>query len=362
MNEKEFCLSFSVAPGVGPKRFLDLISYFGSAEKAWKGSREDFERAGVKGKIYDVFDKFRQSFDSSSYTKKLKEKDVNYVDCLSNFYPQKLKNIPNYPIVLYYRGNVDCLIDDVNKIAVVGTRKMTSYGREVTEKLTEELVLNGFVIVSGLALGVDACAHRTAIENNGKTVAVLGCGADMCFPSENKFLYEKIIGDFGLVVSEYPLGVTPSKGTFPARNRIISALSEAVLVTEAGEDSGSLITAEEARKMGKKVFAVPGPITSELSCGTSTLIKSGAKLVQSGRDILEEFDIVVGFSVKKTDVEKMDLTGEQKAVVKALQNEDLGVDVLAKKTGIAVAALIIIISELEMKGVLRYDGGVLHLI
>ncbi|MDP2637493.1 MAG: DNA-processing protein DprA, partial [Candidatus Levybacteria bacterium] len=256
-------------------------------------------------------------------------------------------------------GNPSSGVTPYSTIAVVGARKTTEYGREVTKLLTEELVANGFTIVSGLALGVDAIAHATALENNGKTIAVLGCGVDCCSPEENRDLYNSIIEKKGCIVSEFPLGMSPSYWTFPARNRIIAGLSQAVLVTEGAEYSGSLITANFALKYGRKVFAVPGPITSQMSKGPLSLIAKGAKLVTSARDILEELKIQ---NVKvKSASQKLKIKGdteEEDTILKLLENEPLHFDELVRRSKFNSSKLSSTLSLMEIKGMLiSLDNG-----
>lgn len=212
------------------------------------------------------------------------DRKVKIIKIADKIYPESLKNIPDPPKVLYCLGNLEVLRKN---IAVVGTRQITKYGQFVTAKLVKELVENNITIVSGMALGVDGVAHRTALENGGKTVAVLGAGVDVIYPREHKDLYNSILESGNLLISEVPPGTLVERKLFPARNRIISGLSEAVLITEAAIDSGSLITARMALEQGKEVLAVPGPITSKYSEGTNYLLKQGAKLVTSVEDILE---------------------------------------------------------------------------
>jgi DNA processing protein len=207
----------------------------------------------------------------------------------SSRYPRLLKEIPDPPVLLYVRGT-GSKINLEKTIAVVGTRHVTAYGREVTIRLVKDLVARGFTIVSGLAYGVDAIAHQTAIETGGKTIAVLGCGIDIIAPARNTDLYWRIIHGNGAVVSEVPPGIRPDKKKFVTRNRIISGLSLGVLVTEGARQSGSLITANYASEQGREVFAVPGPVTSRYSGAASFLLKNGAKLVESVDDIIEELE------------------------------------------------------------------------
>lgn len=202
-------------------------------------------------------------------------------------YPRLLSEIPDPPKVLYVRGK-GSKINLEKTIAVVGTRHPTAYGVEMTRKIVFGLVEKGFTIVSGLAYGVDAVAHRAAIDAGGKTIAVLGCGIDIIAPAGNTDLYWQIVQGHGAVVSEMPLGMRPDKKVFVTRNRIISGLSLGVVVTEGAKKSGSLITARYAAEQGREVFAVPGPVTSIYSGAASYLLKNGAKLVESASDIIEE--------------------------------------------------------------------------
>jgi DNA processing protein len=208
-------------------------------------------------------------------------------------YPKLLKEISDAPIVLYGKGKKgEEPIDMERTIAVVGTRHPTEYGIEVTTQIVTDLVASGCTIVSGMAYGIDAVAHETAINHHGKTIAVLGCGVDICAPAANMHIYKKLTEEgYGAVVSEMPIGVRPSKGVFPARNRIISGLSRGVLVVEGANDSGTLITARNAGEQGRDVFAVPGPITSEMSKGPARLLKDGAQLTESADDILSSLGL-----------------------------------------------------------------------
>jgi len=299
-----------VFSGIGPMKFKKLLLGFGSAKNAWGASKPDLINA-LGEKLADSFDKFRDEFSINDYTKRLQALNVSFLILTDGNYPKLLSQIKNPPFVLYIKGDKEILPFAQNDpstgsplrqgyagqagqaIAVVGTRRTTQYGREVTKILTEELVASGFTIVSGLAIGVDAISHKTAIENGGKTIAVLGCGVDCCYPLSNQHIYNSIVKGSGCVVSEYPLALRPTRGSFPVRNRIIAGLASGVLVTEGAEDSGSLITADYARKFGRPVFAVPGPITSSLSKGPYKLIQKGAKLVTKAEDILKEFKIQI---------------------------------------------------------------------
>lgn len=358
-DERRYWLGFSVFPGIGPMKFSQLLSKFGSAKNAWNSPKNDFKKI-IGPAITEKFISFRSSFDLQNYADKLNNKKVSYVTINDKEYPQNLKQIKNPPFVLYCMGQVKLLNQDTNTkfIGVVGTRKVTQYGQEVTEMITEELVAGGCVIVSGLATGVDAIAHRTTIDNKGRTIAVLGCGVDVCYPSSNQQVYDNIIANGGLIVSEYPLSQLPTKGSFPSRNRIIAGLTDAIIVTEGAEDSGALITAEFAIEFDRKVFAVPGPITSQLSKGPNSLIGKGAKLVTGGKDILKELQILNDKYIISNKREIKGDTKEEQMIIDLLQNESLHFDELIKKASMSSSDLGSLLSLMEVKGILKgLDNG-----
>jgi DNA processing protein len=268
-----------------------------------------------------------------------------------------LKEISDPPPVLFLKGNLTDF--SLPMLAVVGTRKSTAYGRQVCEMLTGELALTGLVIVSGMARGIDSVAHQTTLAVGGKTVAVLGEGVDVVYPPENKELYEEIIKS-GVVLSEMPPGHRPSRGTFPARNRIISGLSLGVLVIEGAEDSGALITASAALEQKREVFAVPGPITSPLSAGPTKLLKNGAKLVYRTEDVLEALNLNPKFRKQKLEQEvenKQDLSSEEKTILELLVNENLHIDEIIRKSGLASAQTGSLLSLMEIKSLVKNLGG-----
>lgn len=355
-EERIYFLAFSCAPGIGPKRFSKLISFFGNAKDAWKGGREEFGKIGIGRTLFSQFDAFRRAFDVHKYVQKLKEVKVDFVTLNDKEYPSLLKTIDEAPIVLFVKGEISPM-NSSKILAVVGTRKMTSYGREVTEQLVSGLVAEGFVIVSGLALGIDAVAHKVAVERGGTTIAVLGCGVDCCYPKENEWLYQKILEGGGLILSQFPLGQKPSRGTFPARNRVISGISQGVIVTEAGADSGALITAHYAKEQGKPIFAVPGLITSHQSKGALSLLKGGAFLVQSVEDVFQYFGgSGTPKKAKELFIDVLDISPQEKDILRLLQQENLHIDDVSRKTGLPMPALNQIISFLELQGLVRNLG------
>lgn len=343
-------------------KFGALLKRFGSAKDAWNASRSDLDKT-LGEKLAEKFDKFRMKFGIARYSKQLKEKRVSFIILSDTKYPKPLKEIPNAPFVLYCTGNIDSLLGRANLgveplIAVVGTRKITNYGREVTELLVRELVANGLTIVSGLAIGIDSRAADTAIEAGGQTIAVLGCGVDCVTPSVNKWLYDKIVAAGGAIVSEFPLGQPPTKGSFLSRNRIIAGLSLGVLVTEGAEDSGALITADYALKFNRKVFAVPGPITSSLSKGPHQLLEKGAKLVTSGQDIINELGIKINYLRLRKDKTKIEgATKEEERILEILESEELHIDEIVRRSGFETGKVGSLLSIMEVKGQVRNVGG-----
>lgn len=294
----------------------------------------------------------RRSNNIYEVLKDLEDKDIKAITCLDEEYPLSLNYIFDKPPVLYYRGNIN--YEDELPIAIVGSRKSTAYGKWVCEKFTKELVDLGVTIVSGLALGIDAIAHKTALENGGRTIAILGNGLDVVYPSRNGKLYDEISKN-GVVMSEFPIGTQPLAYNFPQRNRIISGLSKAIIVIEAKEKSGSLITAHHALEQGKDVFAVPGNINSIYSGGTNKLIKDGAFPLLSLDDILEEVsDLRLRAMDKKSeDLDYSTLSETEIKIVNLLKDGPVHSDILVYKTGLDASTVISILTILELKGIIK---------
>jgi DNA processing protein len=360
MEEKDYWLGFSVFPGIGPKKFQLILKHFSSAKNAWLATGNELEASGI-GKVTTAkFINFRSSFRLNIYKQKLIIANVDFLILSDKEYPLLLKQINNPPFVLYVKGDKELLhqTDKSKFVAIVGTRKITDYGREVTKQITESFVQAGWVVVSGLAYGVDACAHTVTVENNGKTIAVLGCGVDCCTPREKLPLYNRIIKDGGCIISESPLGSEPTKGSFPSRNRIIAGISQAVIVTEGTQDSGALYTASDAFLLNRPVFAVPGPITSQYSKGTNKLITKGAKLVMSGEDVLKEMGFMGSIGTASITRKKITCeTKEEQMIIDLLENEQLHFDELIRKTGLESSQLGILLSMMEMKGFIKTNSN-----
>ena len=287
MNEKQFLICLSTVVPLGPVRFSLLKTYFGSAERLWQASYSDLRKTGLSERLTSGLIKHRNRFNPEAYLARLKQDKITVLTQKDYQYPANLLDLEDAPTVLYVKGKIKK--GDSKAIAVVGSRKMTVYGQAVTSQFCTDLVKGGVTIVSGLARGVDTVAHLSALKSGGRTLAVLGSGLDRIYPPENSSLADRICQS-GAVISEYPLGYPPRPENFIARNRLISGLSKGILVVEGAKQSGTLVTASHAAGQGRSVFAVPGSIFSTLSEAPFFLIKSGAKMVSTARDILEELN------------------------------------------------------------------------
>ena len=279
-------------------------------------------------------------------------KGVEIVTVYDEAYPEKLKEISTPPLVLYAKGDVSLLSTD--SISIVGSRNLSRYGKDMTVKFTEGLTLAGFTIVSGLARGADSEAHRTALTERGKTIGVLGCGIDVIYPSENRELYAEVI-EKGLIISEYPSGVKPNAFQFPERNRIIAGLSNGVLVTEAGEKSGSLITADYAIEYGRGLYVIPANLNSKYGQGSNRLIKKmQAAMVLDVNDILEDQNMS---NIKIDEPNAMQLDFNEELIVRELERGDLHFDDILEKTGLSVSVLSSLLSQMEIFGIIKKTGN-----
>jgi len=272
-------------------------------------------------------------------------------------YPKLLREIgKEAPEKLYYKGNWDEKIFE-NCLAVVGSRHLTNYGRKITEQLVTEIVAAGVTIVSGFMYGGDEAAHKAAVEVGGKTIAVMPCGIDMIHPEYQEELYDDILNKNGLIISEFEGKFPPAPWTYPKRNRIVAGLSKAVLIVEAGLNSGSLITAEFAKKFGRKIFAVPGPLTSEVSRGTAQLIKEGAEVATGAKDILDFYGVTSTKSPGEVrPLHRLEDEIERK-IIEQLQREPLETDALARMLGMSVSKIGTTLSLMQLKGFINQEGG-----
>lgn len=273
-------------------------------------------------------------------------------------YPKLLKEMgKDAPKQLYYRGKWNPELFD-RCLAVVGARRMTGYGKRVAEQMVGDVARAGVTIISGFMYGVDAAAHEAALRSGGRTIAVMPCGIDRVHPEHQKELHASIIDHGGLVLSEFPGTMLPSNWTYPKRNRIVAGLSQAVLVVEAGKKSGSLITAGYAKKYNRKLFAVPGPITNELSQGTNQLLREGAELASSAKEILDFFCVAPSLFGKSVHQGRK---GLETNITRELKRESLEIDILARNLGVPVAELGTALSLLQLTGAVSLERGKYYL-
>ena len=274
-------------------------------------------------------------------------------------YPRLLKEISSAPEKIYYKGNWDDSLFK-NCLAVVGSRRMTSYGRQITNKLVSEIAAAGITIVSGFMYGIDATAHKATLDAGGRTIAVMPCGIDMIHPEYQESLYREILENNGLIVSEFETTFPPAVWTYPKRNRIVAGLSNATMVIEAGPKSGSLITASFTKIYKRKLFAVPGPLTSIFSRGTAQLIKEGAYIVTSAEDVLVKYKLTKNKA--SDDIQELsNLDKLEKLIVKRLQDEPMKIDVLSRLTKISVSEAGTTLSLMQLKGLLFEEKGKYYL-
>lgn len=359
-----YYLGFSCCLGIGPMTFQALKIHPKGVSGAYQASAKELIPM-IGQRLTEKFLEFRQKFDPKKEFERLRKDGITVLAVDSEEYPESLKNISDPPICLYIKGSISNFFDGKPQtakklisspstktcFAIVGTRKPTIYGQQITYKFAYELAMAGFIIVSGLAHGVDAIAHQATIDAGGKTIAVLGCGVNIIYPAANRNLYFNIIKTGGAVISEFPPDQTVLKGLFISRNRIISGLSRGVLIAEGLKDSGALITARCAGEQGKEVFAPPSPITSDMSQAPNFLLKQGAKLVTSIEDIMEEFDMKIT-PRKKEDIRK-NLTEIGKLIFDILSKNPQTVDDLAIDLSKTVPEILNAISVMEIEGIVE---------
>jgi len=351
-------LALSLTPGVGSILFKRLLERFETPEAVFRASAADL--LGVEG----IGERIVGEIQKGSFEKKV-ERELSLLQRVEGTivrlddetFPSRLKNIYDPPPVLYMRGQLRK--EDEMAVAIVGSRKTSSYGRAMTERVSQELASHGVTIVSGMARGIDSVAHQGAISAGGRTIAVLGCGVDVVYPPENRNLFRDII-DHGAVLSEFPMGSPPEGSHFPKRNRIISGLSMGVVVVEAGQRSGSLITANCALEQGRDVFAVPGNIGMESSRGTNQLIKQGAKLVESSQDILIE--IIPQWQREDETASPVEdpvkhLPEEQRGLYGLLTETPIHIDEIIRESQLEPGRVMSLLLELELKGLVSQWPG-----
>ena len=366
MNDREACIVLNLLTGIGYSKYTALKSTMGIPSKIFEASVSDLESVKSIGKILSnrIFN-WQKYVDLNKELELVKKAGVQIITILDEDYPAQLKEISDPPLCLYVRGKLNCPYE--TSVAIVGTRMITSYGRETTEFLTKELVYADWTVISGLAYGVDAVAHGCAVNCKGNTIAVLGGGLARLHPQDHTELARNIINTGGAVISEFPMEMPPTRQTFPMRNRVISGLSRGVLVIEAGNSSGALITTNFALEQGRQIFAVPGRINSPQSQGTNKLIKQGAKLVENIDDILSEFEFLPGLRKKidKVDEVRDDnistsqvvLSSDESLITNTILLEEKSVDNIAVETGLPPGQLLAVLQQMEIKKLIKQLPG-----
>jgi DNA processing protein len=358
MSDLLYWIGFNLVRGVGPMRLRALLDHFGDIERAWRAPSTELYRAGLDRRSLENLLAARAGLDLDQELEKIRAVGAQVLTWESPTYPQLLREIPAPPAVLYVKGTLT--EEDAWAVAVVGTRRATAYGREVTRHLAGALARSGITVVSGLARGVDGEAHRAALEAGGRTIAVLGCGIDRVYPPEHRKLAQEIMAH-GALVSDYPVGTPPEGRNFPPRNRIISGLSLGVLVTEAGTRSGALITADFAAEHGRDIFAVPGSILMRGSAGTNALIQDGAKVVLTPEDVLEELNLMM--VVEHTEARRLLPADEtEAALLSHLSSEPTHVDELQRQVGLPISQVTSTLALMELKGMIRQVGGMKYVV
>ena len=355
---RKYWVGFSFIPGIGRVRFGQLENHFGDLESAWKAPAGELKQARLEDAVVRAITTWRPKIALDDEMEKLERYGVQLLTWHDNGYPARLKEIYDYPPLLYIKGALTAA--DEWCLAVVGTRRATAYGRQVTEEIVADLARNSITIVSGLARGIDSIAHQSALEAGGRTIGVLACGLDIIYPAENLNLARRILEN-GALISEYPLGTKPKPDHFPRRNRILSGVSLGVLVTEAGEGSGALITANLALEQNRDVLAVPGSIFSPASRGTNNLIQEGAKLVRNCQDILEELNLrAVAQQLEFKQI--LPETETESTLLKRLSTEPAHIDDICAGAGLPVSTVSSTLAMMELKGMVRSVGNMSYVL
>ncbi len=351
--ERTYWIAFASVRGIGRVRFQQLEDHFGSLAEAWRATPGELRSAGLDDAALRAITEARGGIEPEAETARLEAHGVRALTWHDGAYPRQLREVFDRPPVLFVRGEL--LQSDEWSVAVVGTRSVSIYGRQVAEEMSRGLSANRITVVSGLARGVDAIAHRAALDVGGRTIAVLACGLDLVYPPEHKRLAEQIT-ERGALVTEYPLGTEPRGDYFPRRNRILSGLSLGVLVVEGDLKSGALITARQALDQNREVFAVPGNINSRNSRGPNKLIQDGeAKLTLTVEDILAELNLTMA-SHQIEAAELIPQDGTEGVLLRLLGTEPLYVDDLRRETGLPIALVTSTLAMMELKGIVRQVG------
>jgi DNA processing protein len=352
-EELQYWVAFGRVPQIGRARFALIEAHFGALEDAWKASPAALQEAGLTGSALSALLAARDGISPAAELERLDRAGVQAIPWTDGGYPSRLREIFDRPPVLYVRGQLTAA--DEWSLALVGTRRATTYGRQCSEEFAEGLAQSSITVVSGLARGIDSIAHKAALKAGGRTIAVLACGLDMVYPPENLRLAQEIV-DRGALVSDYPIGTQPRSEYFPRRNRIMVGFSLGVLVIEGDIKSGALITARQALDENREVFAVPGSIYAPTFRGTNSLIQNGqAKLVTMLEDILEELNLsMAAHQMEAKELLPADDTEER--LLRCLSSEPIHIDDVRRSSGLAIDAVSSTLALLELKGLVKQVG------
>ncbi len=353
MDQKAYWVGFNLVKGIGAVRLQALIDYFGDLQVAWKAPTDAFRSAGLSARIIENLQKVRKEIDPQQFLAHIQRQGVQVMTWMDAQYPSLLKEIDQPPPVLYMLGQYQ--VEDEWAVAIVGTRRVTAYGRQVAEEIATTLARNGLTVVSGLARGVDAIAHQAALNAGGRTIAVLGSGVDRIYPPEHKKLSEQVAAH-GCVLSDYAPGTPPDGQNFPPRNRIISGFSKATIVIEAGQTSGALITARFAVEQGREVFAVPGPIHALQSQGTNNLISQGAHPLLRPAEVLEILHLEMAQTQQQAR-RVIPADPVEAGLLNLLGSEPVHVDEIQARSGLSINQVSATLTLMELKGLVRQTGG-----
>lgn len=350
---RRYWVGFNLVKGIGAVRLKSLLDAFGDIESAWHASPDELRAIGLDSRTIDNFVLTRRDVSLDKIWENIQDLGITVLTWGDDGYPTRLKELSPSPPVLYIRGEIQA--DDHWAVAIVGTRRITAYGNQVTERIATRLAHAGVTIVSGMARGIDGVAHKAALDAGGRTFAVLGCGVDRIYPPEHRKLAEKIM-ERGALISDFPPGTAPEASNFPPRNRIISGLSMATVVVEAGKKSGALITAAFAAEQGREVFAVPGNVLAPQSQGTNRLIQDGARVLLDPQEILEVLDLtrITEQSAARTVLPS---NAQEAQLFGILSHDPMHVDEIRNQTSLNIEEVTSTLALMELKGMVRQVGG-----
>lgn len=353
MDERAYWIALNRVAGIGAVRMAALLEACGSAEAIWRASIQTLQAAGLDRRTLENLLQARRDVDVEDEWRRVRQAGIQVVTLLDDDYPANLRHIDTPPPLLYVRGSLQP--HDLWAVAIVGTRRATTYGREVAHTLASELAQSGVTIVSGLALGIDTVAHKAALEQGARTLAVLGSGVDQIYPPANRGLAQKIM-EQGALISEFPLGTQPDANNFPPRNRVISGLSKGTVIAEAGERSGALITARFAAEQGRDVFAVPGSILHPGSAGCNNLIQQGATPLLNAQDVLSQLNLeqVNAHKAARAAIQADPLEAQ---LLDHVQREPRHLDDIVRDSAMPTQQVASLLTMMELKGLVRQVGS-----